>query len=210
MELFFSPLACSLSVRIALYEGGADVTFTEVPKGKRLADGRDYLRVQPLGQVPALATDEGAVITECAAVLQYVAARFPEAELAPTDTLGRIQLATWLSFIGTELHASTFRPLFNPDAPEGARSYALANADARLALLDRHLTDRATLLDAFSVADAYLVTILHWTLATPIALSKWPAVARYFGQLCERPSIARGLGEERALYAAAKKRDARA
>src|ERR1041385_4870813 len=102
MQLYFSPLACSLANRIALYEAGADAGFIEVdPKTKRIvADNSDYLTVCPLGLVPAIRLDDGALLTENAAILQYVAERFPEANLAPTSGIARTRLQQWLCFIG--------------------------------------------------------------------------------------------------------------
>ena len=84
MNLYFSPLACSLATRIALYEAGAQAQFTQVDtRSKRVSDGADFLAVAPMGQVPALCTDDGSILTENSAVLQYVAERFPAAQLAP-------------------------------------------------------------------------------------------------------------------------------
>src|SRR5215510_13354218 len=105
MELFFSPLACSMASRIALYEAGAPATFVEVdPKTKRTLSGIDYLTINPLGLVPALRLDSGEVLLENAAILQHIADRYPESALAPGSGLARARLQQWLSFIGTELH----------------------------------------------------------------------------------------------------------
>jgi glutathione S-transferase len=204
MQLYFSPLACSMATRIALYEAGADATFVQVDgKAKRTRpDGDDFYAVNPLGLVPALRTDDGEVITENAAILQYVADHFPAAQLAPTAGLPRTRLQQWLCFIGTELHKATFGPLLGSDVPEGAKAYALEKSSGRLGVVEKHLTGRDTLLDRFSVADAYLTTVLFWTRATPIVLAKWPALKAYLERMRQRPSVARALAEEGALYAA--------
>lgn len=203
MELYFSPLACSMSSRIALYEAGGTARFIEVdPKTKRTADGSDYLAVNPLGLVPALRTDAGDLLTENAAILQYIADQFPAAALAPPAGLGRTRLQQWLSFIGTELHKALFAPLFDPKLAEAGKSRALEKGDSRLAHLDRHLAGRELVLDGFTVADAYLFTVLNWNIATPVDLARWPAVRDYYNRLKTRPSIARALSEEHALYAA--------
>ena len=127
MDHYFSPLACSLATRIALYEAGADAGFIEVdPKTKRIVDdGSDYLKVYPLGMVPAIRMDDGALLTENAAILQYVAERFPDANLAPKSGIERARLQQWLCFIGTELHKALFAPLLDAKSPEGAKAYAL-------------------------------------------------------------------------------------
>lgn len=201
MQLYFSPLACSMATRIALYEAGADADFVKVDgKTKLTSAQQSYLEINPLGLVPALAIGDGQVLTENAAILQYVAASFPDARLAPSDTLGRARLQQWLCFIGTELHKAVFGPLLDRNASDAVRAYALELSAPRLDLLERHLAGRDFLLDGFSVADAYLVTVLGWTPATPLDLAKWPALQAYVARLRARPSIARALAEELTLY----------
>jgi glutathione S-transferase len=202
MDLYFAPLACSMASRISIDEAGVAATFVEVdPVTKRtLGDGADYHAVSPLGLVPALRTDEGEILTENAAILQYVAERAPAAALAPEGPLGRARLQQWLCFIGTELHKALFSPLLDRKAPEGAKAYALEKGASRLAELDRHLEGRAFLLDRFTVADAYLATVLNWTVATPIKLDAYPAVATYLARMRARPSVARALAIEVPLY----------
>lgn len=202
MKLYFSPLACSLATRIALYEAGAEATFVEVhSKTKKTSTGIDFETVHPLGLVPALAIEGGVVLTESAAILQYVADRFPEAGLAPEDALGRAQLRQWLSFVGTELHKSVFVPLLDETAPKDAKAYAAAKADRRLRFVADRLAGREHLVDRFSVADAYLFAVLNWTVVTPIDLAAYPAIRGYHARLRERPSVARAFDEERILYA---------
>jgi glutathione S-transferase len=110
MELYFAPLACSMSARIALAEAGAAINLVEVDThaGRVLKTGEDYRAINPLGYVPALRLDDGTVLTENSAILQYIADQYPEARLAPpaSDRVGRAKLRQWLSFIGAELHKS--------------------------------------------------------------------------------------------------------
>ncbi|XXX72550.1 glutathione binding-like protein [Sorangium sp. So ce134] len=201
MKLYFSPLACSLATRIALYEAGAEATYVEVdPKTKRTDDGADFRAVHPLGLVPALEIEGGELLTENAAVLQLVADRFPGAELAPRDPLGRARLQQWLCFIGTELHKAVYVPLLDKAAPAEVKQYALSKADARLGWVARRLEGREFLLDRFSVADAYLFVVLNWSVVTPIDLKAWPALVAYQARLQARPSVARAFAEERARY----------
>jgi glutathione S-transferase len=201
MELFFSPLACSMATRIALYEAGAEATFHNVDtKARRLADGADFLAVNAMGQVPVLRTETGELLTENPVVLQYVADRHPKSGLAPQEGLARYRLQQWLNFITSELHKVVFIPLLDPTAPEGAKAYARDKAVPRLAYLDGHLDGRDYLLERFTVADAYLVTVLNWTRATPIDLAIFPAVQAYFSRMLKRPSVAKALAEELALY----------
>lgn len=202
MDLYFSPLACSMAVRIALYEAGASVNFVRVDaKTKRTEHGEDFLAIHPLGFVPALRTPEGDILTENAAILTYVADSYAPTQLAPGAGLERARLHQWLSFTGTELHKAVFAPLLDANAPEEAKRYALDKAAPRLTVLERHLERRDYLLESFSVADAYLFTVLGWTTATPMRLHAWAALSAYVTRLRERPSVARALTEERPLFA---------
>jgi len=207
MDVYFSPLACSMASRIALYEAGSAANFIEVdPKTKRTLDGADYFAVNPLGLVPAIRTYDGEVLTENAAILQYIADMAPAAGLAPSGGMARSRLQQWLCFTGTELHKALFVPLFDPKTPDEAKARTLEKGESRLAYLNTYLTGREFLLDRFSVADAYLFTVLNWKIATPVDLKKWPAVEAYYRRLKERPGIARALSEEHALYAEEVKR----
>ena len=177
-------------------------------KTKRVADGTDFLTINPLGQVPVLRTDDGELLTENPAVLQYVADRNPQSGLAPASGPERYLLQQWLNFVTSELHKLVFSPLLNPAAPQGAKDFAREKAEARFVYLNDRLAGRDYLLDRFTVADAYLVTVLNWAKYAAIDLARWPAVQAYFMRLQERPSVVRALAEERALYAAERARQA--
>ncbi|MFN5278552.1 glutathione binding-like protein [Bradyrhizobium sp.] len=205
MDLYFSPLACSMATRVALYEAGQPANYLEVdPKTKQVRnDGSDFSKVNPLGLVPTLRTDDGVVLTENAAILQYVADQFPRAGLGTASNAERSKLHQWLCFIGTELHKGLFLPLLDKKAPPEAKSYALEKYVSRLDYVEDHLKGRDYLLDHFSVADAYLVTVINWTMATPpIELAKWPALKAYYERLRARPSVAMAVAEEFELYKA--------
>ena len=205
MDLYFSPLACSMATRISLYEAGAEVNYLEVdPKTKVVRnDGSDFRKVNPLGLVPTLRTDDGVVLTENAAILQYVADRFPKAGIASGPGIDRSKLHQWLCFIGTELHKGLFVPLLDKTAPADMKTHVLGRYISRLDYLDNYLKGRDFLLDHFSVADAYLVTVINWTMATPpIDLAKWPNLKAYYERLRTRPSIAKAIAEEFELYKA--------
>src|ERR1700755_2432737 len=127
MDLYFSPLACSLATRIAFYEADAEANFIEVdPKTKEVrTDGSDFRKVNPLGLVPTLRTDDGAVLTENAAILQYVADHFPRANIGSGAGMERSRLHQWLCFIGTELHKGLFVTLLDKKAPQDAKTYVV-------------------------------------------------------------------------------------
>ncbi|HEX3638720.1 MAG TPA: glutathione binding-like protein [Paraburkholderia sp.] len=202
MDLYFSPLACSLATRIALYEAGAQAGFIQVDtKSKRLSDGSDFYPISPLGQVPVLRTDEGWLLSENTAILPYVADRYPAARLAPAaGTAQRARLQQWLGFISTELHKAVFVPLLDARAPEEVKRYVRDKASLRLGVLQDHLAHSEYLLDGFSVGDAYLVTVLNWASYGGIDLSQWPTVAEYYKRLMRRPSVAKAAAEEIALF----------
>ena len=206
MELYFSPLACSLATRIAIYEADGEdkVALKQVDtKTRRTADGTDYLTINAKGLVPALRTAGGEVLTENAAILPYIADQFPKAGLAPAAGLDRARLAQWLSFVGTELHKAIFAPLLSSKSNEGAKAYAREGATERLAYLDGHLASRDFLLERFSVADAYLTAVLNWAQFVGIDLKTWPAVSAYYARMSARPHIARAMKEEMGLFQAA-------
>lgn len=205
MDLYFSPLACSMATRIAFYEAGGTANYLEVdPRTKVVqTDGSDFRRINPLGLVPTLRTDDGAVLTENAAILQYVADRFPDAGIGASSGMERSRLHQWLCFIGTELHKGLFVPLLDRKAAAEVKSYVLGKSLSRLDYLESYLEGRDYLLDHFSVADAYLITVINWTMATPpVELARWPAVKAYHDRLRARPSIARAIAEEFELYKA--------
>ena len=205
MELYFSPLACSMATRIALYEAGSSATYLEVDPQTQsvLKDGSDFRKVNPLGLVPTLRTDDGVVLTENAAILQYVAEQLPQAGLGASSGLERSRLQQWLCFIGTELHKSLFVPLLDRKAGAEVKAYVLERNVSRLDYLENYLKGRDYLLDHFSVADAYLITVINWTMATPpIELARWPTLKAYYERLRARPSIARAIAEEFELYRA--------
>ena len=213
MDLFFSPLACSMSVRIALAEAGAPVNFIEVdPDTKRvLATGEDYRAVNPLGYVPALRLDDGTVLTENAAILQFITDEHPAAGLAPpaSDRLAGAKLRQWLSFIGAELHKALLTPLVGRETPPEVRAWTVRKYAGRFAYLDDKLMGREFLLDRFSVADAYLATILNWTQSTPRSTSAPTRTSRPISRACASARASPRRWPSRSHCSARKSRDGR-
>jgi len=205
MKIYYAPLACSLATRISLYEAGGSAEFIYVdihgsPSTRPMEDGSDFFAVNPMGQVPALRTEEGEVIAENPVVLQYIADRYPRSSLAPRDGIGRYRLQQWLNFISTELHKATFIPLFARNSPDGVKAFARQKLPLRFGYLGRHLQGREFLLDHFTVADAYLTTVLNWSSYAGLELSEWPEAQRYYERMLKRPSVARALSEETQVY----------
>lgn len=206
MDLYFAPLACSMATRIALYESDATADFIYVdihtnPGTRLLEDGTDYFGINPMGQVPAIRTEEGELVTENPVVLQYVADRYSHGQLAPIGGLSRYQLQQWLNFIGTELHKGTYIPLLDRHSPEGAKEFARKKLPLRMGHLSQALDGREFLTDRFSVADCYLVTVLNWSPYAGVKLADWPIVSGYYQRLCLRPSVAKAMSEERVVFA---------
>ncbi|UGV25495.1 glutathione S-transferase [Rhodopseudomonas boonkerdii] len=205
MDLYFSPMACSMATRIALYEAEGEARFIEVdpPSKTLLQDGSDFHAINPLGLVPTLRTDDGVILTENAAILQYVAEHFPDSAIAAGTGMERSRLQQWLCFIGTELHKALFQPQLSKKTPAEAKAYALETGRSRLDYLENHLKGREFLLERFSVADAYLTTVLNWTTVIPqLDLHQWPAIKAYHGRMRERPSVVRAVSEEFKLFKA--------
>lgn len=201
MKLYFSPLACSLAARIVLRELRLNVDMLEVDtRSLRTETGADYSQINALGMVPALELDSGEVLTENAAVLQYLANQVPDAGLAPTQPLARARLQQWLSFVGTELHKAVYLALLDPSAPDAVREEALRKADSRLRFVANALAEKEFLLEQFSVADAHLFAILNWSKVTPISLAMYPDLAAYAERVQKRPAVAHALREEVERY----------
>ena len=201
MDLYFAPLACSMAARIAFYEAGVEGKFISVDtKSKRLADGSDFFAVNVMRQVPVLHTDTGELLTENPVVLQSIADQRRHSGLAPQSGMARYRLQQWLTFITSELHKVVFISLLDPSSPPEAKSYAREKVERRFAYLNEHLNGRDSLLDRVTVADVYRVTVLNWAKFVALDLAKWPALKAYMDRMDKRPSVARAVAEELALY----------
>jgi glutathione S-transferase len=191
MKLYFAPHTCSLSPHIVLQELGLPHQLIKVDNQTKLtADGRDFRNINPKGYVAALELDNGEVLTEGPAIVQYLADLKPEAGLAPPPgSWQRVRLQEWLNFITSEIHAGA-APLFNKALPEAAHTIFRDKLQRRMALLESTLQQQDHLLGAcFSVADAYLYTVLGWFTFLAIDLNNWPAVAAYEKRIAARPSV---------------------
>lgn len=198
MKLFLKYGACSLSPHIVLEEAGLPYeTETIDPKTKLTASGADYLAINPNGYVPALLLDSGEVLCEGPAIVQYLADLVPEKQLAPANgTLERYRLQAWLTFIGTELHRS-FTPFFNPAAGDDWKAVGRANLERRLAYADSQLAGKSYLLgEQFTVADAYLFTVLSWAKHIKLDLAQWPNLYAYQARVAARPKVQAALKAE--------------
>lgn len=201
MKLYYSPLACSLSPHIVLREAGLPYELVRVDlKSHTLAsDGSDFLAIHPKGYVPLLELDDGQRLSEGPAIVQYLADRVPERQLAPANgTLARYRLQEWLGFINSELHKG-FSPLFKPDASEEVKKSAREQIGKRLDYIVSQLGDKPFLFgEVFSVADAYLFVILNWGQWVGVELARWPALAEFHARVAARPSVREAIALEQA------------
>jgi glutathione S-transferase len=199
MKLYYFSGACSLASNIALREAGLPFELVKVDRRTRkAADGLDYNEVNPKGYVPALTLDNGEALTENVAVLQYIADRNPASKLAPpAGTMERYRLVEWLAFISSEIHKN-FSPLFREDAPEETKQYVRKVLGNRLEYLNRAIGDRPFLMgEQFTVADAYLFTVLGWSRHLDFDLGKWPQLQRYVERVGTRPQVIEALKAEK-------------
>lgn len=202
MKLYFSPGTCSFSPHIVLREAGLDIELVKVDLKTRkvVSDGSDFSAINPKGYVPVLELDNGERLTEGPAIVQYLADLKPAANLAPlAGSFERVRLQEWLGFINSELHKG-FGPLFKPNTPAEYKDIARQNLSTRLGYVADQLADRDFLTGArFSVADAYLFTVLGWGKWVGIDLAQWPALLAYQERIAKRPSVAAALAAESAV-----------
>ena len=199
MKLYYSPGACSLSPHIVMREAGMAFDMERVDLASHQTEtGADFTQINPKGYVPALRLDDGQVLTEGAAIVQYIADLHPEAGLAPKPgTLERTRLHEYLNYIAAEYHKA-FVPLFTSDATEAAKAAAVNNVGRRLDYFEKIFSDgRAYLMgDKFSVADAYLFVVSNWTKPTGISLDKWPNVTAFVARVAGRGKVQDALRAE--------------
>ena len=198
MKLYLSPGACSLSCHIALHEGGIAHEIVKVNlRSHETEDGRDYYTVNPNGSVPALQIDSGDVITQNAAILQYLGDNFAPAILPANGTLARARLYEMLGFIGADYHKA-FSPLYNPNATEEAKAAQKEIIARRQAYLESLLADGRPFIlgNDFTVADAYLFTVTNWCGRLGISLDAFPHLIAYMERMRSRPAVVAAMKAE--------------
>ena len=203
MELYASPMACSLASHITILEAGLPVKLDFIDnKTKRTAAGKDFLKIAPNGYVPALSLGNGTILNEGASVLQYLADQAPEKGLAPKwGTPERYLLIDTLNYIATEVHKAIFTALLTPDVSKEAKAEAQAELPKQLDYIQKRLGQNQYLLgDTFTVADAYLFVMLTWAAYVGADMKKWPQLAAYYQRVMARPSVAKAFGEEMDLF----------
>lgn len=198
MKLYFAPGACSLSPHIVLRETGLpfDLVQVDLPN-KKTRGGDDYFRTNPKGQVPALETNDGDVLTEGPVIVQYVGDQAPGSKvMPPAGTRERYKVQEWLNFITSELHKS-FSPLFRPTTPDAYKQTARENISNRFRWINEQLASRPYLMgDTFTAPDAYLFVMTRWAGRLEFDLSQWPNLKAFSERVAARPAVQEALKAE--------------
>jgi len=197
MKLYYSPGACSLSPHIALLEAGIAHDLVKVDlKAKKLEDGGDFLKINPKGQVPVLVLDNGEQLTEGPVIVQAIADKASDKELAPAaGTSERYRLQEWLNFITSELHKN-FSPLFQAALSDETKEFFRRRLLDKFKYVDGKLAGKDYLMDDFGVADGYLYVMLRWADATKLDLTPLKNLAAYKLRLTARPKVQEALKSE--------------
>ena len=196
--LYYTPGACSISPHIALREAGLPFSLEKVDlRAKKLANGEDYLAVNPKGYVPALRLPDGSVLTEGAVMVQYIADKVPDKQLAPQSGMERYRLQEWLNFIATELHKG-MSPLYNPVANAEYKDALKQRLATRWAYLASGIAQRPFVMgERFTICDGYAYYVMRaWQHSVKEDLARWPELVDYYARLAARPSIAASLEAE--------------
>jgi len=204
MKLYYSPGACSLSPHIALLEAGLPHDLVKVDlRAKKLENGDDFLKVNPKGQVPVLQLDSGELVTEGPVIVQMIADKVGKGLAPARDSAERYKLLEWLNFITAELHKN-FGPMFSPALADDAKAFFKDRVMGKFKYIDSQLVGRDYLMGKeFTVADAYLFTMLSWADRMKFDLSAMPNLLAYKDRVAARPKVQEALNKEGLLKAAA-------
>ncbi|MDB5971380.1 MAG: Glutathione S-transferase [Hydrocarboniphaga sp.] len=198
MKLYYAPDSCALAAHIALVEAGLPHVLVRVDHATKMADdGVDFTSVNPKGCVPALELDGGQVLTESAAILQYIADLTPAAGLAPAaGSFQRYRLAEWLNFVSSELH-QVFMRFTIADAPAAVFAATTQKLAGRYAYAAKALDAQPYLLGRdYSVADTFLYVTTRWCKPVGIDIAQWPGLVRHAASIAARPGVLRALAAE--------------
>ena len=198
MKLYYAPGACSLSPHIVAREAGISLTLDKVDWASgKTQSGKDYQSVNPKRAVPALELDDGTVLTEGPAIVQYLADQKPASGLLPpTGSPARYRVIEWLGYINSEVHKQ-FTPLFKPGSSETAQKEARENISNRLAFIENHLAGKSHVAgDSFTIADAYTFVVLNWPNFLKMDLGPYPNIRAYLGRVAGRPKVQEALKAE--------------
>jgi len=198
LKLYYVPGTCALCPHIVLHESGIRFSTEKVNRDdKKTENGEDYNAINPKGYVPALVMNNGQLLTEVAVIVQYIADLAPKTKLAPlAGTIERYRLQEWLNFISSEIHKG-YSPLFNPKLAEETKTVFKERLALRLNIAANALEGKDFLMGkAFTVADAYLFTVLRWSPRFSFDLAPWPVLMDYMERIAARPAVKTAMAEE--------------
>ncbi len=198
MKLYYLPGACSMAPHIVAQELSIPLVLDRVDyKTKQTESGKDFLAINPKGYVPALELDDGQVLTEGPAIMQYLADLKPGTGLTPAvGSMARYRLIEMLGYINSELH-KTYSPLFNPNTAPEIRNERIAYLKQRYAFLDTALSKSPYLLgDELTLADAYLFTVTGWARMVNVDLSEFAALQAFQTRVAQRPATQAAMRAE--------------
>jgi len=202
MKLYYSPGACSLSPHIVSREAGIGLDLEQVDnREKKTKNGQDFWHINPKGQVPVLEIDSGQRLTEGPVIVQYLADQKPASGLVPPPgSIDRYRVQEWLNFVTSELHKS-FGPIFRPTTPDEYKKISKDNLGKRFDWLNQELAGKQYLMgDQFTIADAYLFTVLRWVPRIELDLAKWPNLKAYIDRVAARPKVQEAMKAEGLLH----------
>ena len=206
MKLYYSPAACSLAAHIVAREAAIPVELIKVDLGShKLDDGTDFYTINPRGYVPALRLDDGTLLTEVAAIVQYLGDLAPASGIVPpAGTMDRVHLQEWLTYVSSELHKAFSPWLWHKETAESTQQAVRERLAVRFAEMDRLLAKQPFLLgDRFSAADAYAFAIVNWSHFLMVSLKPYPALAAYLERIAARPQVVAAMQAEGLLKKAA-------
>jgi glutathione S-transferase len=205
MKLYYTPGACSLAPHIVAREAGLPISLEKIDLANHTTEsGQDFRAINPKGYVPAIGLNDGSLLTEAAAIIQYLADQKPEANLAPANgTTERYRLIEWLTFISSEIHKG-FGPLWNPTTPDSVKTATKDRLATRFAYLDERLSKQPYLTGGtFTIADAYLFTVVNWTNFHAIDISSFKNLVAFQARVAARPKVQEAMAAEGLLKQAA-------
>jgi glutathione S-transferase len=196
MKLYYAPGACSMAPHIVATEAGLKLDLEKVDLASHKTEkGADYYAVNPKGAVPALATDEGQVLTEGAVIMQYMLDKAPGSKLMPRDGMARWHFLELLNFVATELHKG-IGAFWNP-AMAPARDAMMKTLSGKLDFVEKLLGNNPYLTgNEFTAADAYAFTVINWTGMVNIDISKWQKIVAFQARVAARPAVKKAMAEE--------------
>lgn len=198
MKLYYAPGACSMAPHIVALDAGQKLELVKVDiPTKKTEHGDNYWKINPKGYVPALVLDSGEVLTEVPAICQYIADQHPDAGLvSPYGSMQRYEEMAALNFTSAEVHKQ-IGALFNPALTPEMRNVQIGSISHRLRTLDKMLEGRDYIMgDRYTVADAYLITVLNWTGYHKVDISQWPNIQKYMSRMNSRENVRKAMVEE--------------